>query len=273
MPLPPDFVFSQNNLQAYLDCPRRFELAYIQHTRWPAVQAEPVQEHERRIQMGARFHQLVYQQYQGLPPELLTASTSDPDLARWWQNYLNHAPADLPEWRQAEYELAMPFAGFRLMARFDLLALEKDRQAVIVDWKTTFARASRPALAARVQTRLYLFVLANSTSLIGTASLERISLRYWFPNDPGESISFVYSRKQMDEDRTYFTGLIETINGIPDGGFALTENPRACRYCRFRSLCARGDRAGDLEGSDDDLDEYASLFAGIDPDQIAGIAF
>jgi hypothetical protein len=273
MPLPPDFIFSQNNLQAYLDCPRRFELAYIKHTRWPAVQAEPVQEHERRVQMGARFHQMVFQHRQGLPPELLTASIGDPDLARWWQNYLKHAPADLPEWRQAEYELALPFAGFRLMARFDLLAVEKDRQAVIVDWKTTFARASRPALAARVQTRLYLFILANSTFIIGSTPPEQISLRYWFPNDPDESISFIYSRKQMEEDGALFSGLIKTIKDTPEGGFALTENPRACLYCRFRSLCGRGDQAGDMESLDDDLEEDESLFAGIDPDQIAGIAF
>jgi hypothetical protein len=273
MPLPPDFVFSQNNLQAYLDCPRRFELAFIHRTRWPAVQAEPVQEHERRIQLGARFHHLVFQQYQGLTPEMLSASINDPDLTRWWQNYQKYAPADLPEWRQAEYELSIPFAGFRLLARYDLLALEKESRAVIVDWKTTFSRPSRPVLAARVQTRLYLFILSNAAFLIRNIPPENLTLRYWYPNDPREETAFDYSLPKMEEDRGFFTGLVETIKGTADGGFALTDNTRACRYCRFRSLCERGDQAGRIDELDDDIEDDVSLFAGIDPDQISGIAF
>ncbi len=273
MPLPPDFIFSQNNLQAYLDCPRRFELAFIHRARWPAVQAEPVQEHERRIQLGARFHQLVYQQYQGLTADTLTASINDPDLARWWQNYHKFAPVDLPEWQQAEYELSIPFAGFRLMARYDLLAFEKERRAVIVDWKTTFSRPSRQVLAARVQTRLYLFILSNVKFLIGNIPPEKLTLRYWYPNDPREEAAFDYSQPKMEEDRGFFTGLLETIKGTTDGDFALTENMRACRFCRFRSLCDRGDQAGSMDELDDELEDNFSIFAEINPDQIAGIVF
>jgi hypothetical protein len=41
-----DFVFSQSNLQAYVDCPRRFWLAHVRRMPWPAVEAGPVQEYE-----------------------------------------------------------------------------------------------------------------------------------------------------------------------------------------------------------------------------------
>jgi hypothetical protein len=273
MPLPSDFIFSQNNLQTFVDCPRRFELAFLLHTRWPALQAEPVLEHERHLQMGARFHQLVFQHKQGLPAEVLTASITDPDTLHWWQNYLNFVPADLPQWKEAEYELSMPFAGFRLMARYDLLGIEKGRRAVIIDWKTTIKKTSPQVLAARVQTRLYPFILANTAPLLGNISIDQISMLYWFPNFPREPLSFAYSMEKLEEDRRYFNDLIETITKTPEGSYALTSDVRACRFCTYRSLCGRGDVAGQIEEMGDELDDGGSLFAGIDPDQIAGIAF
>ncbi|MHC1784525.1 MAG: PD-(D/E)XK nuclease family protein [Anaerolineaceae bacterium] len=273
MPLPPDFIFSQNNLQTFVDCPRRFELAFLLHTRWPAVQAEPVVEHERHLQMGARFHQLVFQHIQGLPAKVLSASITDPETLGWWQNYLSFAPAGLPDWQEAEYELSIPFAGYRLMARYDLLSVEQGHRVVIIDWKTTLKKTSSKVLAARVQTRLYPFILANSALLMEDTPIDQISMLYWFPNFPGEPISFVYSPAKLEEDRRFFNNLIETIAKTPEGGFALTSDTRACRFCRYRSLCGRGDEAGQLAEIEDDVDDGGSLFAGIDLDQIAGIAF
>ena len=53
-----NFIFSANNLQDYLDCPRRFELKYILKQNWPAITSQPVQEMENKILMGNRFHLL-----------------------------------------------------------------------------------------------------------------------------------------------------------------------------------------------------------------------
>ncbi len=61
MPLSKDFIFSANNLQDYLDCPRRFELKHIHKLSWPAIISQPVREMEYKIRMGNRFHQLAYQ--------------------------------------------------------------------------------------------------------------------------------------------------------------------------------------------------------------------
>ena len=56
MTLPADFQFSQGSLQDYADCPRRFQLGYILRLAWPAVEAEPVLESERRQLQGQAFH-------------------------------------------------------------------------------------------------------------------------------------------------------------------------------------------------------------------------
>ena len=52
MPLADNFIFSANNLQDYLDCPRRFELKYILKQNWPAITSQPVLEMENRISNG-----------------------------------------------------------------------------------------------------------------------------------------------------------------------------------------------------------------------------
>jgi hypothetical protein len=273
MPLPPDFTFSQNNLQTFVDCPRRFELAYIKQQRWPAVQVEPVLEHERHLEMGARFHQLVFQHKQGLPVEVLTAAISDPDTLHWWNNYLKYAPADLPPTQLPEYDLSMPFAGYRLMARYDLLAVDPGRQVVIVDWKTAMKQSPAYLLAARVQTRLYPFILANTPTLCGDLPRDRISMLYWFPNFPHDPIPFAYSADKCEQDRSYFSNLISDILHTPDDGFPITSNTRTCFFCTYRSLCDRGNKPGDLAEMEGEADQAGSLFAGIDLDQIPGIAF
>ncbi|HZU87116.1 MAG TPA: PD-(D/E)XK nuclease family protein, partial [Anaerolineaceae bacterium] len=65
MPLPVSFHFSQNNLQDYVDCARRFELRHLLRLEWPALQSEPVLERERLMILGQRFHQMVQQHLSG----------------------------------------------------------------------------------------------------------------------------------------------------------------------------------------------------------------
>jgi len=123
MTLPTDFQFSQGSLQDYVDCPRRFQLRYIQRLAWPAVEAEPALENEQHLQQGAAFHRLVHQHVLGLSPERLSSTITDEDLSRWWHNYLESAPADLAKWRYPEVVLSAPVSGHRLVAKYDLIAL------------------------------------------------------------------------------------------------------------------------------------------------------
>ena len=74
MILPPDFVFTQGNLQDYVDCPRRFELKYLQRQRWPAAEVDDMVAFERHMEQGAQFHRLVQQSLLGIPPETLAVA-------------------------------------------------------------------------------------------------------------------------------------------------------------------------------------------------------
>src|SRR5512139_3167074 len=117
MPLPINFRFSQASLADYLDCPRRFQLRYLLEQAWPAVESEPLLERERLAELGRRFHKLIQQHVEGLSAETLAESIGEPELARWWQSYLNSLAAtlsDLPQQRRAEVAMSIPITTMSL---------------------------------------------------------------------------------------------------------------------------------------------------------------
>ena len=95
MILPADFDFTQGNLQDYLDCPYRFYMRYILHTKWPALVVGDALEFEARGQAGGRFHRLVQQYMLGVPQERINDMADEdpnPDLRAWWDGFLSHVP-------------------------------------------------------------------------------------------------------------------------------------------------------------------------------------
>lgn len=252
MPLSPDFSFSQKNLQDYLDCPRRFQLRYLERLAWPAVQSEPILEQEHHMQLGESFHQLVQQHQLGLPEEILeTAAASDPDLLAWWKAYRHNLPHDLPALRKVEYTLAAPFAGFRLLAKYDLLAIEPGQHIQILDWKTSHKRPPVARLRERVQSRLYpfLLILAGAHLNGGTPWLpEQVELIYWFTAEPQKPLHLPYSAAQFEEDEALLRGWIEAIQRSAGQAMLMTADvEHQCRLCNYRSFCERGDRAGEWD--------------------------
>ncbi len=253
-------AFSQTSLRDYADCPRRFQLRYVLEQPWPAVESEPLLEHEQRIELGRRFHQMAQQHTIGLPSDQITASAGQPDLMRWWRNYLNAPPRDVPATlRRAEVMLTAPLGHYRLAAKYDLLALEPGRRAVIVDWKTERKRPTRAQLVARMQTRVYRYVLVEAgAALNGGQPIkpDKVALVYWFAEYPAEPEVLPYDSAQHAQDAADLAGLVSEIVARPEAEWAKTQDENRCRYCAYRSLCNRGVMAGisDEADLDDNLD-------------------
>ena len=275
--LPPFFQFTQSNLQDYLDCPRRFELRYILRQDWPALQTEPEMEQEKHMLRGHLFHQLVHQLLIGLPAEQLSGQSEDEDLQRWWDSFLKASPLDgLPSKRLPEFSLSAPFAGFRLLAKYDVLAVDPGKKAVIVDWKTSLHRPARHRLQERMQTRLYPFLLVEAGARLNGGSPilpEQVEMIYWFPEEPDNPEHFSYSTSQYLEERTNLQDLIDEIKGHAQGSFSLTPNEKLCAYCIYRSLCNRGKSAGAF--ADQEEEDFAGAEQALDLDfeQIGEIEF
>jgi CRISPR/Cas system-associated exonuclease Cas4 (RecB family) len=277
MSLPATFTFSQASLQDYADCPRRFQLRYVLDVRWPAAHDEPIVEWEARAQLGSAFHRLVHQHTVGIPAQALAMTIETEDLRQWWQAYLSTPPPNLPAAshtvRHSEIRLSTPLAGYRLAARYDLLAVEPGQRAVIVDWKTNEKRPKRAWLEERWQTRVYRYVLVKAGAQLGEGhplAAGQVELIYWFANFPAQAERFPYDDAQYTEDEWALQATIAEIAAVDETEWRLTDNLKRCRYCTYRTLCDR-ERVDAEEGEEDENEDLFGF--DLDLEQIAEIEF
>ncbi|MCX6044623.1 MAG: PD-(D/E)XK nuclease family protein [Chloroflexi bacterium] len=281
--LPETFAFSQSSLQAYEDCPRRFWLAYAEQLPWPAVEAEPVSEHEQLMRLGSTFHLLVQRAQIGLDPELLGAGL-EPPLGDWFNAYLHHRPTDLPsDFFEVERILSMPFGVaatplngsghamaqttpiYRLAAKYDLIAADQTGRVVIIDWKTARKRTDPANLRQRLQTIVYPYVLVEASAKLpwGPVQPEQVEMRYWFTAAPGQPVVFRYDRAQHEANHERLHHLLEEIlAGQREVDFPTVydteiNRKRFCSFCVYRSRCNRGVTAGNLDELADAEDFFA----------------
>jgi CRISPR/Cas system-associated exonuclease Cas4 (RecB family) len=275
MRLPDDFTFSQSSLQDYVDCPRRFELRYIEGIRYPSLEAQPALKHEEHMRQGAQFHKMVQQYLVGVPADRLATSVSDNEiLSAWWETFTASGLRDLPEQRHAEVTLETTIGDYQLIAKYDLLAIDPDGRALIVDWKTSHKIPRKNWLEKRLQTTVYRYVLAQAGAHLYDNKLispEQISMTYWFVGHDGKQVTFEHSAEQMQTDEA---DLLKLINDIASSNlFPLANDTRHCTFCTYRSLCNRGETAGQWDDFEtgDDIDEGDGF--DVDFDQIAEIEF
>jgi CRISPR/Cas system-associated exonuclease Cas4 (RecB family) len=273
--LPKVFQFSQTSLQDYVDCPRRFLLRYVLQLDWPAEEAEPALENERRQHQGAAFHRLIHQHLLGIPAERLSATVQDDDLRRWWDNYLEHGLQELPQARYPEVVMSAPLSKHRLIAKYDLVAIEPGRRAIIVDWKTSQRRSRQKTLAERLQTKIYPYILSQAGAHLNNDQLlipEQIEMVYWFADYPDDPAQFAYDAAQRQADEDYLTSLIEEIAGLSEEDFPTTSRAERCDFCPYRSFCQRGVKAGSIDAFEDDLSQD-DFDISLDFEQIAEIEY
>jgi len=269
-------VLSQSSLQDYFDCAKRFELRYIEHLSYPAVETEPTLENERHQKEGEYFHRLIQQLLIGIPIEKVGEKANTDNLQRWWQNFLTSK--DLENLVKGgngrlypEVTLSAPLGNYRLLAKYDLLYVENEK-ITIYDWKTYHKRPRNEWLAARMQTRVYRALLAGTGAhLIHSQSIdpEQIEMVYWFSDFPNEPARFPYNNEVYKRDWDSLLKLADEIKSA--SSFPLTDDITKCSFCPYRSYCNRGIEAGTLIDSEAEMDA-AELFD-INFEQIGEIEF
>jgi hypothetical protein len=272
------FSFSQASLQDYTDCARRFQLRYLKRLSWPAAQAEPVQENERHIRRGDRFHRLAQQALLGIPLENLAEIASadpDPELASWWDSFTNLLPTLQTGERRVELQLSAPLGRHRLLAQFDLVQVFPDEKRVVIwDWKTSLARPKRAWLEGRLQTIIYPYIMARAGAWLNGGqpfTPDQIEMVYWFTRYPHDPERFTSTPASFKRAEKALTALVKEIEGLKAEDFEKTPDEKACRFCVYRSLCERGTSAGILTESADA--DQPSVEIEIDFDQIGEISF
>ncbi len=234
---PPIFQYSQDSLQDYGECARRFQLRHLIRQAWPAPLAEPLTEAERDVQMGEQFHRMADRHWLGL-----AVAPPPGELGVWWKAFLDFPLPDLPgEFRRSEAIYSIPFGTRRLVAKFDLVAIAPGQRIVIVDWKTSHRRPDRSVLAQRWQTRVYQYVATEALAheFGGMVPPEAVSLVYWFAAAPNNPETLAYSAAQHAETRRILESTIAEIEAQSEPIWPLTDDLRRCQACQYRSLCER----------------------------------
>ncbi len=282
MKLPVNFQFSQGSLQAYVDCPRLFQLRYIERLAWPAPEVEPALENERYMQLGSDFHRLLQQYFVGLPKEQLAERAAHNErLAQWWQHYHQYGPNFTDYTQHNEITLAGRVADSRIIAKYDLLAVNTsdsadDHRVLIYDWKTSRQQPKREWQEQKLQTRVYPFLIVQAGAFLNHGrplEPEQVEMVYWYSNFPTAPMKFEYDVEKFAADEAYLAGLIAEINALGEAEAPKTENEKRCKFCVYRSLCNRGVVAGTLDELENDLDETDGFDFELNLEQVAEIAF
>ena len=244
----PPFTFSQSSLRDFDRCPRLFLLRYVEGLEWPATAAS--RRWELSLQARQRFHRLLHQHYIGVKVDaIIAAEPADSSIRAWWEAFQQYPPALFDAETYPEVALSTPIGEYRLVARFDLLAVVPSRRAIIVDWKTDRLPASPDELRDRWQTVVYQYVLAVAGAPYFGGALplpESISMVYWFADYAASPVILGYEGGCHEEARRRLSAKIAEIARLPASEFAPCDDERICGYCAYQSYCKRGLESVDI---------------------------
>lgn len=255
---------SQGQLNLLQTCPRKFQQIYLDQLSSP-----PTPEQQIRQAWGSQFHLLMQQRELGLPIEALVQE--DAQLQRCFAAFMQVAPDILTTvgdreavvLRESEHRRTMSLDGFLLTVIYDLLILETD-QAQIFDWKTYPRPQSVDRLAQDWQTRLYPFVLTETSEY----QPEQISMTYWFVQAQDEptqtlrpqALTFTYSEALHQQNWQALTQLLSQLHQWLDRYQAgepfpqVAPNSSECGSCHFSGRCQRSQATAIVDHWLPDLD-------------------
>ncbi|TBR57262.1 DNA/RNA helicase [Westiellopsis prolifica IICB1] len=232
---------SQGQLNLLERCPRQFQHTYLEQLYSPT---EP--EHEEHQTLGSRFHLLMQQQEIGLPIDGFLQT--DAQLQSWMTGFANVAPdiltpiSNSQTFRESEHYRTLQVQNYLLTVVYDLLIAD-NQQAQIFDWKTYPKLPNKRKLEQNWQTRLYLYVLAETSDYLP----ENISMTYWFVQSKGQpqSIKFSYNyiqhektTKKLKQLLTKLSHWLEDYQQKKDFP-QVSEGSKTCEYCQFVKRCDR----------------------------------
>lgn len=243
---------SQGQLSLLATCPRRF-----QHGVLDGLGVPPAPEQLAAQQWGDRFHLLMQQRELGLPLDLPpSASPQDQDLHGAIATLTAATPdlfhADPPETlRQSEHSRALVLGDYWFTVIYDLLRIWPQR-GEIVDWKTYRQPCPFAALEQDWQTRLYCYVLAETSAL----TPDQITMVYWFvrPQDetgqpgPPQRVSIPYSgdrHAHTHQELLRLTAQLTQWRAQDQDWPQVPDRPDGpCDRCPFAVRCQRGSDRG-----------------------------
>ncbi|MEB3341033.1 PD-(D/E)XK nuclease family protein [Okeania sp.] len=264
-----NYRLSQQHLNLLTNCPRKFQYLYLHNLGVPITSAE-----QERLNWGSQFHLLMQQKELGLPIESLILENQEMLLC--FNNFSQAASEILSSetqddiiLRQAEHHRSFNFKGYILTAIYDLL-IAKNKQAQIFDWKTYRYPKNQEKLAQNWQTRLYLYLLVETSKYLP----EAVSMTYWFIQPKSEKLpyklTFSYNQqahKKTEQDlQKILDNLTDWLKNYQEKGleFPQVQILDTCYTCQFSSPCQGFSEVYNREGEGVSTDISADLIFSLD---------
>lgn len=248
-----ELYFSQLSLLTYEKCPLKFRYRYFDGLFWPQDWGSNPEQKEF-LETGNLFHQLARRYYargETINEELLSS-----DLKLWYQSLKKFRPYNNRDIFLPEYELRINRGSIKLLAKFDLLYLDKSSDRIFIyDWKTN-KRPFSPEFDQNnhLQTLVYLYVLQEALDEY-LPEVGETGLIYWNPRFPDDKRIITYSKEQFKEDELYLGNKIREIKELDYNEFHTVNDEKLCKYCEYRSICFnKKPELIQLEEDDLDLD-------------------
>jgi CRISPR/Cas system-associated exonuclease Cas4 (RecB family) len=233
---------TQGHLKQLETCPRKFQYGYLDQLLVPTAPAM-----RESQEWGTRFHQIMQQRELGLSVAPLL--DADPELAAAVDRIVEAAPelfhSQDAQLRQSEHRRTTAFGEFVLTVVYDLLLLTPEK-AQIIDWKTYPKPKDKKTLQQDWQTRLYLYVLAETADY----KPEQLSMSYWFvrAQDPatGElqptQVEINYStqkHRQTEHDLQKLTAQLTQLMAEDEPFPKVSLAAGRCDSCPYAMRCQR----------------------------------
>ncbi|HEY9061177.1 MAG TPA: PD-(D/E)XK nuclease family protein [Pseudobacteroides sp.] len=255
--IPEGFLFTQQSLTTFANCPLKFRKRYIENLKWNSY---PDGDVKKRLDMGNDFHLIAHRYFLGIMDEHI----EDAELKRWVENLKNSFPINKDYVYLPEYKIRMADNIMRLEANYDLL-LVKNGKIEIWDWKTHSLRPDpdkvqrNTSFLKKLQTIVYVFVLKEQSKLISgeDAQSHLISMNYWQPDPPGTIEKIVYSDERHRLFKEEIQSRVVRIMDFDYGEFDKENYIEHCKICEFNWFC--NNKKVDFKAMEDDEDFLDSL--------------
>ncbi|MGM0436966.1 MAG: PD-(D/E)XK nuclease family protein [Bacillota bacterium] len=249
-----ELYFSQLSLTVYDNCPLKFRRRYLDGLYWPADWSENFSQKEI-VEKGKEFHLLAQRYYDR--GEIIEKDYISEELLKWFNKLKKFRPYNNTDKFSPEHELRINTEKIKLVAKYDLLYIDKNNNELIIyDWKTNKKRFIQNKLKDNLQTKVYLYVLAEAGSfyyLKDNFDLNKMSIIYWNPRYPKQTIKISYNKEKFRKDKKFLKNKIKEIKNLDYNDFEKTDNKKACKFCEYRPICS-GKKPETIEVGDDDID-------------------
>lgn len=228
------FVYSQNSLNTYKSCPFKFKYKYIDNINWKYDDLGS-REYYDSLKYGRDFHLLCERYFCNIP----LGKIEDKNFNKWISKIKDILSIEEENIYLPEYEMNLNLNGRNIVAKVDLVIIEKDK-INLWDWKTENQEITYKNALNRMQSTVYMFLAEEiiRKNFYSDYKIENISMNYYQPALDNKPITINYNEKLHEENKMK---ILNNINNIENTDFYnednINKNLNHCKYCEFNKLC------------------------------------